>query len=137
MSGIAGIYYPDGREVSSDDLERMIGRMLHRGPDRQSCWRNGNVGLGSALLETTAESCFEQLPCTDQKFMLTVTADARIDNRQELFKQLSLDIEETVPYSRLILAAYKKWGEQCANHLLGDFSFVVWDGIAEKLVLLS
>ncbi len=29
--------------------------------------------------------------------------------------------------AELILHAYDAWGEQCVEHILGDFSFVLWD----------
>jgi asparagine synthase (glutamine-hydrolysing) len=35
--------------------------------------------------------------------------------------------------SELILAAYRKWGAECARHLLGDFAFAVWDGKKQEL----
>jgi asparagine synthase (glutamine-hydrolysing) len=112
----------------------MIGKIQHRGPDRQDVWCHRNVGLGNALLKTTPESCFEELPYTDQKYKLTITADARIDNRDELFEKLSLINNKKVPDSYLILEAYKKWGEGCAQYLLGDFSFVIWDDDNKKLI---
>jgi asparagine synthase (glutamine-hydrolysing) len=58
---------------------------------------------------------------------LTLTADARLDNRQELLDALAADLSGTPGDADLILAAYLKWGERCPEHLLGDFAFVVWD----------
>ena len=92
MSGITGIFYKDSRPVQSDDVASMIHEIRHRGIDGQDVWCHGNVGLGNVLLETTPESCFEELPYTDQKYKLTIAADARIDNRDELFDKLSLTI---------------------------------------------
>src|SRR6185312_9717480 len=37
--------------------------------------------------------------------------------------------------SALLLAACKKWGEDCADRLLGDFVFALWDARAGKLTL--
>jgi asparagine synthase (glutamine-hydrolysing) len=34
----------------------------------------------------------------------------------------------------LILAAYQKWGPECVEKLLGDFSFALWDAGARRLV---
>ena len=65
--------------------------------------------------------------------MLALTADARIDNRPELLRTLRLG-DSDVPDSELILAAYEKWGEDLAAHLVGDFAFALWDGHARKLV---
>jgi asparagine synthase (glutamine-hydrolysing) len=44
----------------------------------------------------------------------------------------SLDLSRT-PDSELILHAYRKWGEACLTHLLGDFAFVIWDKPKQKL----
>jgi asparagine synthase (glutamine-hydrolysing) len=33
----------------------------------------------------------------------------------------------------LILRAYDRWGEQCVEHLLGDFAFAIWDGRKRRL----
>lgn len=54
--------------------------------------------------------------------------DARIDNREELSKELDLPnrpIEE-IGDSEFILAAYEKWGEECSKYLLGDFAFAIY-----------
>ncbi|MEL6530536.1 MAG: asparagine synthase-related protein, partial [Pseudomonadota bacterium] len=52
---------------------------------------------------------------------------ARIDNRHELIAALSLPSDESITDPQLILAAYRKWGADCANRLAGDFSFVIYD----------
>lgn len=33
----------------------------------------------------------------------------------------------------LILHAYRAWGESCTEHLLGDFSFAIWDAVKQRL----
>lgn len=50
---------------------------------------------------------------------------ARIDNHSELAGQFSLDPEVTS--EQLILHLYQALGTDCANHLLGDFAFAIWD----------
>jgi asparagine synthase (glutamine-hydrolysing) len=42
-------------------------------------------------------------------------------------------LQGEVSDSQLILAAYIKWGEDCPQHLLGDFIFVIWDGHKQQL----
>lgn len=56
---------------------------------------------------------------------LTLFADARIDNRQELAK--SLDLSPTSSDAQFVLAAYEKWGDDSATHLIGDFCYAIWD----------
>jgi asparagine synthase (glutamine-hydrolysing) len=89
------------------------------------------------MLRTTPESLDEQLPWKDSESGLVITADARIDNREELFGKLNGSKSRMNSLlrgdSRLILAAYKRWGEACVDHLLGDFAFAIWDSHAQKL----
>ena len=60
---------------------------------------------------------------------LVVTADARIDNRDELIAVLGLTGRpwEEITDAELILGAYRRWGERCPERLLGDFAFAIWD----------
>jgi len=135
MSGIAGIYHLDGRPVEQTDIQRMLDSIAHRGPDGSGVWINGSVGLGHRMLWTTPESLHEKLPLTNKSGDLTITADARIDNRDELISNLSLNgrPRETITDSEIILAAYEKWGEKCPEKLLGDFSFAIWDKRRQRL----
>ena len=106
----------------------MADALAHRGPDGINIWQAGPVGLGHCMLQTTPESLDEHLPLTSNDGMLTITADARIDNRDELISELGLSQQEgIIPDSSLILFAYQRWGESCVDHLLGDFAFVIWD----------
>jgi asparagine synthase (glutamine-hydrolysing) len=129
MSGIVGIYYLDGRPVEKSEIQGMLNTISHRGPDGSGIWTDGSMGLGHQMLHTTPESLHEKLPLTNQRGDLTITADARIDNRDELFRALDFNgrPRETIPDSEVILAAYEKWGEQCPEKLLGDFAFAIWD----------
>ncbi|NJM71422.1 MAG: lasso peptide isopeptide bond-forming cyclase [Scytonema sp. RU_4_4] len=129
MSGIMGIYCLDKRLVDQEDLGRMVDILAHRGPDGADIWVDGSVGLGHRMLWTTPESLLEKLPLVNQTGDLAITADCRIDNRDELIDVLQFDKcpSEKITDSQLILAAYEKWGESSPEHLLGDFAFAIWD----------
>ena len=135
MSAIAGIYFLDGRFVTPADLERMSERLAHRGPDGQAFWHKGPVGLVHRMLWTTPESLHERLPLVDVAGDVVLTADARIDNRDELVKALRLTgrAADEVTDSELILSAYSEWGERCPERLLGDFAFVIWDAKKQRI----
>lgn len=109
--------------------------LSYRGPDATRIHVDGHVGLGHTLLRTTEESQTEQLPLTlDGKVWLT--ADARIDGRADLIRELESagrwDVKGAND-AELILHAYHAWGEDCVKHLLGDFAFAIWDGEKRKL----
>ncbi len=143
MSGIIGIYnlsQPSLEQanlgetaIAPNALQRMVETLRHRGPDGSDVWHAGAIGLGHCMLWTTPESLLESLPYSRKN--LVITADARIDNRDEL--QVLLDLSpqslEKVPDSQFILAAYEKWGEACPEYLLGDFAFAIWDGDRQQL----
>ncbi|MDI6723996.1 MAG: lasso peptide isopeptide bond-forming cyclase [Methanobacterium sp.] len=131
MSAITGIFYRDGRKVDPELIKKMNDRLSHRGPDGSDTWCEGSVALGHQMLWTTPESLHEKLPFEESG--LVITADARIDNRKELSKELDIEDKEDVSDSYFILKSYEKWGEKCPEHLLGDFAFAIWDKNKEKL----
>lgn len=133
MSAITGIFYRDGRKVDPELIKKMNNGLSHRGPDGSAVWCEGPVALGHQMLWTTPESLHEKLPFEDEESGLVITADARIDNRDELSKELNIEDKEEVSDSYFILKAYSRWGEDCPDKLLGDFAFAIWDKNEKKL----
>lgn len=135
MSGILGIYNRNGKPVIEKLLNNMAERIVHRGPDGIKSWKDGPVGLGHLMLHTTPESLAENLPFRSADGNYVITADARLDNRDELIQKLDLKKYKDVIYtdSQLILFSYQKWGENCSAKFLGDFAFAVWDKKKQKL----
>jgi asparagine synthase (glutamine-hydrolysing) len=107
----------------------MAQTMPHRGPDGIGGWNDGPAGLGHLMLHSTPESLHEKLPLVGAGGDLVITADARIDNWDELIKSLDLNSRpsQEITDSELILLAYERWGEDCPKKLDGDFTFVIWD----------
>ncbi len=98
-------------------------------------WHKGNIFLGCHAQWITPESIGEQLPLYDAERQLAITADAIIDNREELFEKLQVDIayRKVIKDSELILLAYYKWDEEAPKHLIGDFAFMIWDERKNKI----
>lgn len=131
MSAIAGLFHVDGRPARSEDAAPLVDAQAHRGPDGTSVAVNGPVALGHCLLHTTAESRRERQPQEDAEAGLLLTADVRLDDRDELIERLDAPPYATDP--DLILAAYRRWGTSCVKHLTGDFAFCLWDEKARHL----
>lgn len=129
MSAIFGVYNLNKKPISSKVLEEMSAVLSHRGMDDSGVWNEAATGLGHRMLKTTPEAENEKLPFVSKDKSLVITADARLDNRKELIDLLGPFDESGSPVSdsELILAAYQKWGESCAERLLGDFAFGIWD----------
>lgn len=135
MSGIAGIYHLKEQLIEREQLGRMVDTLAHRGSDGADVWCKDSIGLGNRLLWTTRESILEKLPLVNSTGNLVLTADARIDNREELISALDFYNlpAEKITDSQLILAAYEKWGEECPAKLIGDFAFAIWDKRKQEL----
>lgn len=135
MSAIAGVFYLSGKPVDGLAVTRMTEVLAHRGPDGSATWSKGPVSLGHLMLHTTTESLGEKLPTENPSGEIVITADARIDNRDDLLALLDFRgyFSEPITDNQIILAAYEKWGEYCADKLLGDFAFAVWDSRKQRL----
>ena len=136
MSGIVGILHLDGVPVDRALLQRLVDFQSFRGPDAKQIWLSGSVGLGHTLLKTTDESEHEQQPFTLGN-EVWIVADARIDAQPDLIAELEANGQVVTPGTtdvELILRAYRVWGDDCVEHLLGDFSFAILDGPRKRLV---
>ena len=135
MSGFAGIVNLDGAPADRELVGKFEEFLHSRGPDGHGQWIEGNVGLAHTLFATTRESRGERQPMSlDGRCW--IVADARIDGRDDLIRDLAArgrDCSNERPDAELILHAYAVWGEQCAEHLLGDFAFAIWDARERKL----
>ena len=116
------------------DLDPILALLERRGPDGTHRWADGPIALGHTSLATTPEALAEVLPLAEPDSGCTITADARLDNREQLIAALGLGGEtRTIGDGELILRAYLRWGEECPTHLLGDFAFAIWDPRATRL----
>ena len=129
MSGIAGIIHFDGRPVAPGEVEAMTAGMHYRGPDGINHWRKGSVALGQCMLRTTPESLEENQPLTNEDESLVLVMDGRVDNWEELRRELlgSGAVLRTRADAELVLRAYEIWGRACLRHIEGDFALVIWD----------
>lgn len=136
MSGICGIIRLDGARASSRDLDRQIKRLAHLGPDRIRASVDGRAAMAHLMMRITREDRLDFQPVVEGDF--TLVADVRLDNREDLGADLGIDGEALarMPDSALVLAAWRRWGEDAPDHLLGDFAFAVWEADAGRLHLV-
>ena len=93
-----------------------------------SVWASDGVGLSAAPLRSPHHLAAPQpLACGDR---LRMVMDGRLDDRAALARRLETGLDRRLGAASdaaLALAAYELWGTDCASHLLGDFSFCLWD----------
>jgi asparagine synthase (glutamine-hydrolysing) len=114
----------------------MLEQMHGRGGELADVWAHNSVGLAVARHEWESGAGFSGSALVLRDGELAVAADAALYYRGDLRAKLAargVRPAGDTP-SHLILAAYRAWGDRCAEHLEGDFAFVVWDGRARKLL---
>ena len=107
----------------------MTDAMDYRGPDGISHWTDRRAALGHCMLRTTAESLEEVQPLADESGNLHLVMDGWLANPEELRADLLARGTRLRDRSdaELVLRAYQTWGEDCCNHLDGEWTFLIWD----------
>jgi asparagine synthase (glutamine-hydrolysing) len=129
MSGICGLASFSGLPASGSVLRDLAEAASYRGPDGIAFRVAGEAGLAHLALHATPTSRFKEQPLHRQGVWLV--ADVRLDNRHELLQVLAGDdgLRDGPASSdaEILLAAWLHWGTACAERLLGDFAFALWD----------
>lgn len=137
MGAICGIIVPEDHGKATKLGPRIFEKLQIYNYDRIGNAVGEGVYLGSGLIFNTPESRLEQLPRESANHRYLLTADAVIDNRDELFDAFGLDKKRMsgITDSELILRAYEKWGYDCPKYLTGDYAFALWDKDRRELYL--
>lgn len=129
MSAITGVFQFNEEPVSVETIENLMQALEKYPSDDVRVWQDRFVFLGCRAQWITPESREERLPYYDERHKLAITADAIIDNREELFNRLWIEQSRRkgMTDSELILLAYLEWGKEAPQYLIGDFAFMLWD----------
>jgi asparagine synthase (glutamine-hydrolysing) len=134
MCGIAGIIDLDLQPVSECEPKlRVMNRLLaHRGPDDEGIWSRQGVGLAHRRLSIIDLAAGQQ-PMADRHGNC-VSFNGEIYNYLELRAQLGAERFRTQSDTEVLLEGYREWGEDCVNHFVGMFAFVLWDEGNKRLL---
>ena len=112
--------------------------VAHRGPDGEG-WREfetpgGPLALGHRRLAIIDLTEAGQQPMVYRKRYWLVF-NGEIYNYIELRQELKQHghVFQTDSDSEVLLAAFAQWQEACLDHLIGMFSFVVWDSETQQI----
>jgi asparagine synthase (glutamine-hydrolysing) len=128
MCGICGIIHFNQQPVQEKNLQTMMTRMKHRGPDDEGIFIENNVGLGFVRLSIIDLTSAGHQPMfsDDQRFVLVFNGE--IYNYIELREELKSKYRFlTQTDTEVLLNAYREWGKKCLHKLNGMFSFVIYD----------
>ena len=109
------------------------------------CLEEG-VGIGQVALPHANDF----VPRRHSASGVVLAVRARLDNRADLIRELRWEsgdsdsaarwmvvsnLPSQPPDGDLILHAYLRWGEECVQHLIGDWALAAWDPRRRKLFL--
>lgn len=136
MCGIAGIVDLQGQPADRSILERMCGRLVHRGPDEQGLHLCGPVGLGQRRLSIIDLSSGHQ-PMANEDGSVQVIFNGEIYNYHELRTRLQERGHRfgTASDTEVIVHGYEEYGEACVHQFRGMFAFALWDERKQQLFL--
>ncbi len=107
------------------------------GPHHQEQRSEGGIALGRALYRLLPEDTYDRGPCLSRDGRLTLVADVRLDNRDDLIEALALNPAQArvTCDAAILMAALEQWDEAALDHLVGDFAFALWDAQRQRLLL--
>jgi len=136
MCGIAGIMNLDGARVEPVLLDRMIGRVRHRGPDDCGVSIDKQVGLAYARL-SIIDLVSGQQPMRNEDNTVSIVFNGEIFNYIELRAELLRRGHKFLTQcdTEVILHLYEEKGEECVRDLNGQWAFAIWDRKKQSLFL--
>jgi asparagine synthase (glutamine-hydrolysing) len=137
VSAIAGLWRFDGQPSVDTDCVRMRRALEIYGPHDGRTWSEGALAMGRRLYRILPEDAHDRQPLSSRDGRLTLVADVRLDNRDELTRALGLPLGEARQLcdAAILLESLERWGEGALDRLAGDFAFALWDARAQKLTL--
>jgi asparagine synthase (glutamine-hydrolysing) len=137
MCGISGEACFGGGRPDAAAVMRMTGTQQSRGPDGSGHWDDGWVILGHRRLSIIDLSDNGSQPMVSAGLGVAVSFNGCVYNHRELRTELEgygYDFRSTGD-TEVVLAAYHRWGENFAEHLVGMFAVAVVDRVRRRLVL--
>ncbi|MEN3325663.1 MAG: hypothetical protein V7638_470 [Acidobacteriota bacterium] len=136
MSAQAGIFYFDRQPISPEILSVMGRSLDDYGPDRDGEYVQPGLAMVHRALHVTPEDMLERQPFISRRGNV-MTWDGRLDNREDVLRQLWNDLDHDTTDVALAMGVYEKWGTAGFRRLIGDWSLVVWDAESQAVVLAS
>jgi len=134
MSTLGGIYNFDGAPVDERLLIALGKGLASRGPDSGSEFRRGSLGMVHHAFHTTKESRRERQPLISSDGYV-LCWDGRLDNRDELIPLLRDERCGDYTDAAIVMAAYRRWGNDFLLRIIGDFALSLWDANLRTLLL--
>ncbi|CAL9600023.1 Asparagine synthetase [glutamine-hydrolyzing] 3 [Streptomyces sp. enrichment culture] len=140
MCGITGwVSFDRDLRTEAAALDAMTETMACRGPDDRGTWAEGPAALGHRRLAIIDLPGGRQpMTATTPAGTVAIVYSGEAYNFTELRRELSGRGHRftTDSDTEVVLRGYLEWGDAVAEHLNGMYAFAVWDGRADKLVMI-
>ena len=135
MCGFVG--YVNQTENTTENekiIKAMADRLVHRGPDQDDYYVDGDVSLGFRRLSIIDLDGGSQ-PILNEDGTKVLIFNGEIYNYQPLREELLAAGHsfKTETDSEVLLHGYEQWGKDLLPRLRGMFAFVIWDKQTKKL----
>lgn len=126
MCGFVG--FTNTIDCNESILDKMMNRIIHRGPDSSGKFLNKDIAIGFRRLSIIDISEGNQ-PMFNENNSLVLVFNGEIYNYKYLRAELSScgHIFKTDSDSETLLHGYEQWKEHLVEHLRGMYSFVIYD----------
>ncbi len=128
MCGIAGFFSDKTRENKEENLDRMLKRIVHRGPDGEGRYFDEHIALGHRRLSIIDLEGGSQ-PIFNEDGTKVIIFNGEIYNYQELREDLLTKGHtfSTASDTEVILHGFEEYDKKILEKLRGMFAFVIWD----------
>ena len=116
-------------------LQRMMARIVHRGPDMGGAYTDEDIALGFRRLSILDLSEAGAQPMKSEDGNVVVTFNGEIYN----FMELRRELEEKGHHfhchadTEVLVHGYEEWGTRLVHRLRGMYGFVIWDKANRRL----
>ena len=126
MCGFVG--FSGKLENKKEILNKMMNRIIHRGPDSEGEFISENIALGFRRLSIIDLEGGSQ-PIFNEDGSIVIVYNGETYNFPELREELVADGHTfaTDTDTEVLVHGYEKWGDKLAEHLRGMYAFVIYD----------
>jgi asparagine synthase (glutamine-hydrolysing) len=137
MCGICGkLEFDPEAKVAPHLLKQMADAIVHRGPDDDGYYVDGQAGLGFRRL-SIIDLIGGHQPLANEDESIWIVFNGEIYNYQDLRALLLAKghVFKTKSDTEVIIHLYEEYGPGCVDKLRGMFGFAIWDANKKSLFL--
>lgn len=115
-------------------IEKVREQLVPYGPDGETHFHEDDIDILRYRFDEIQEASTRS-QSDSQNAGQFLSWDGRLDNRQDLVRELDGAIQPFASDEAIVAATYARWGIECLPKLIGDWALSIWDSRREELVL--